>query len=71
MSRIEFIAGLRWARETCEVLGVLVNADHNITPVVDVLKRGLIDKPAEYAKGVQSFINQLQQAAAQAGRGKV
>lgn len=60
MSRIEQIEGARWARQTAEQIGLLANTCKGIEEVITVVRRGTVDKPADYAKGVQSVIDILE-----------
>lgn len=63
MSRIEFIAGARWARETCEKAGLLLSTGQGVQTLLPILRRGLECKPKSYADGVQEIIDLLQDAA--------
>ena len=60
MSRLEMIEGARWARQTAEQIGLLANTCKGIDEVIDVVRRGTVDKPADYAKGVQGVIDILE-----------
>lgn len=48
MSRLEQIEGERWARSTCEEIGALRVRGNNAMNVIEVLQRGLVEKPADY-----------------------
>lgn len=54
------IEGARWARQTAEQIGMLANTRKRIDEVIDVVRRGTVGKPADYAKGVQSVISILE-----------
>lgn len=60
MSRLEMIEGARWARQTAEQIGLLANTCKGIDEVIAVVRRGTVDKPADYAKGVQGVIDILE-----------
>lgn len=60
MSNLERIEGYRWAKDTAAQIGLLSNTIKGINEIVEVLKRGTVEKPTDYATGVQQFINQVE-----------
>lgn len=60
MSNLERIEGHRWARDTAAQIGLLSNTIKGIPEIIDVIKRGTVDKPKDYATGVQQFIDKLE-----------
>lgn len=64
MSRLEHVEGARWARQTVEEIGLLLvkGKRKGIDEIVEVLKRGTIQKPADYANGVRGVIEILENA---------
>lgn len=64
MSRLEHVEGARWARKTAEEIGLLLvkGRRQGIDEIIDVLKRGTIQKPADYANGVLGVIQLLEGA---------
>lgn len=64
MSRLEHVEGARWARQTVEEIGLLMvkGKRKGIEEIVEVLKRGTIQKPADYANGVLGVIQILEDA---------
>lgn len=64
MSRLEHVEGARWARQTVEEIGLLLvkGRRQGIEEIVEVLKRGTIQKPADYANGVLGVIQILEDA---------
>lgn len=64
MSRLEHVEGARWARQTVEEIGLLMvrGKRKGLDEIIDVLKRGTIQKPADYANGVLGVIQILEDA---------
>lgn len=64
MSRLEHVEGARWARQTVEEIGLLMvkGKRQGIAEIVEVLKRGTIQKPKDYAAGVIAVIEILESA---------
>lgn len=64
MSRLERVEGARWARQTVEEIGLLMvkGKRQGIDEIVAVLRRGTVQKPADYAKGVIGVIEILESA---------
>lgn len=58
MSRLEVIEGARWARQTVEEIGLLMvkGRRQGIDDIVEVLRRGTVEKPEDYANGVIGVI---------------
>ena len=56
MNRIEWLAGYRWAKDVCFEAGALLKTEGGHARLMDMLSRGLIEKPASYAAGVQQII---------------
>lgn len=64
MSRLEHVEGARWARQTVEEIGLLMvkGKRQGIDEIIEVLKRGTVQKPADYARGVVDVIEILESA---------
>lgn len=64
MSRLEQVEGARWARQTVEEIGLLMvkGKRQGIDEIIEVLKRGTVQKPADYANGVIGVIEILESA---------
>jgi len=64
MSRLEHVEGARWARQTVEEIGLLMvkGKRQGIDEIIEVLKRGTVQKPADYANGVIGVIQILEGA---------
>jgi hypothetical protein len=64
MSRLEHVEGARWARQTVQEIGLLMvrGKRKGLDEIIDVLKRGTIQKPADYANGVLGVIQILEDA---------
>lgn len=64
MSRLEHVEGARWARQTVEEIGLLMvkGKRQGIDDIIEVLKRGTVQKPADYSKGVIGVIEILESA---------
>lgn len=64
MSRLEHVEGARWARQTVEEIGLLMvkGKRQGIDEIIEVLKRGTAQKPADYANGVIGVIQILEDA---------
>lgn len=64
MSRLEHVEGARWARQTVEEIGLLMvkGKRQGIDEIIEVLNRGTVQKPADYAKGVVGVIEILEGA---------
>lgn len=64
MSRLEHVEGARWARQTVEEIGLLMvrGKRKGLDEIIDVLKRGTIQKPKDYANGVIAVIQILEDA---------
>lgn len=62
MSRLEHVEGSRWARQTVEEIGLLMvkGRRQGIDEIIKVLKRGTVQKPADYARGVIDVIEILE-----------
>lgn len=56
MSRIERIEGERWAVQTIQSMPGLQQLSGAKDALINVLKRGLEQKPADYAAGVDHWI---------------
>lgn len=56
-NRVEELAGYRWAKETCFASAALLKLDGGRAKLVEMLRRGLEQKPASYAAGVQKVID--------------
>lgn len=58
MSRLEMIEGARWARQTVEEIGLLMvkGRSQGIDEIIEVLKRGTVEKPKSYSEGVLNVI---------------
>ncbi|MNJ67628.1 hypothetical protein D3C81_1026120 [compost metagenome] len=63
MSRLEHVEGARWARQTAEQIGVLMvrGQSKGIGEVIEVLQRGTVEKPKDYAAGVQEVIDLIKE----------
>ena len=64
MSRLEQVEGARWARQTVEEIGLLMvkGKRQGIDEIIEVLKRGTVQKPQDYAQGVIGVIEILEGA---------
>lgn len=64
MSRLEHVEGARWARQTVEEIGLLMvkGKRQGIDEIIEVLKRGTVQKPKDYAQGVIGVIEILESA---------
>lgn len=64
MSRLEHVEGARWARQTVEEIGLLMvkGRKQGIDEIIEVLKRGTVQKPKDYARGVIGVIEILESA---------
>lgn len=64
MSRLEHVDGARWARQTVEEIGLMMvkGKRQGIDEIIEVLKRGTVQKPADYANGVIGVIEILESA---------
>lgn len=64
MSRLEHVEGARWARHTVEEIGLLMvkGKRQGIDEMIEVLKRGTVQKPKDYAQGVIGIIEILESA---------
>lgn len=62
MSRLEHVEGARWARQTVEEIGLLMvkGRKQGIDEIIEVLKRGTVQKPKSYSEGVLSVIEILE-----------
>jgi hypothetical protein len=61
-NRIEWLAGRRWAKDVCFASASLLKLDHGPAKLLEHLRRGLQQKPASYALGVQSIIETVETA---------
>jgi len=55
-NRVEELAGRHWAKEVCFASSALLKVDGGHAKLMEMLSRGLIEKPASYAAGVQQII---------------
>jgi hypothetical protein len=55
-NRVEELAGYRWAKDTCIDFGNLLGFDGGHAKLMEMLRRGLVEKPPSYAVGVQKVI---------------
>lgn len=64
MIRLEHVEGARWARQTVEEIGLLMvkGKRQGIDEIIEVLKRGTVQKPKDYAQGVIGVIEILESA---------
>jgi len=63
INRIEWLAGRRWAQETCFASSSLLKLQGGHAKLMEMLKRGLVEKPQSYAAGVQDIITIVEDAA--------
>lgn len=73
MCRILFLDGRQWAMDTTRDLMAMTAKTGGIDELIEICARGLQDKPADFARGVQSWINNLKDlrdVAAIKGNGK-
>ena len=62
INRIEWLAGRRWAQETCFAAAQLLKLQGGHGTLIAMLKRGLVEKPQSYAAGVQDIITIVEDA---------
>lgn len=62
-NRVEELAGRRWAQDTVFASASLLKLDGGHGKLLEILKRGLVQKPARYAAGVQEIITIVEDAA--------
>lgn len=55
-NRIEYLSGHRWAREICLNSTAILSLPMGHERLIATLRLGLVQKPADYASGVQSII---------------
>lgn len=63
MNRVEWLAGRRWASDTVFACQQELKLEGGIERVLKRLQLGKIQKPADYASGVQEIITIVEDAA--------
>ncbi len=56
-NRVEELAGRRWAQEMCFSSSELLKLQDGHDKLLEILRRGLVQKPKSYAVGVQEIID--------------
>lgn len=59
-NRIEYLSGRRWAVDFCFKSENLLRLKGGHEKLLEMLKRGLIEKPESYAEGVQEIIETVE-----------
>lgn len=62
-NRVEELAGYRWAKETCFASAALLKLEGGHAKLLEMLRRGLVDKPPSYAEGVRKVIKLAEEVA--------
>lgn len=62
MSRVEFLAGRRWAQDVVMSSASLLKLPNGHVKVLEMLKRGTVQKPADYSGGVSEIITIVEDA---------
>lgn len=62
MNRVEFLAGRRWAQDIVMSSASLLKLEGGHVKVLEMLKRGTIQKPSDYAGGVSEIITIVEDA---------
>lgn len=56
-SRVEYLAGVRWAKELCFDSKALLQVEGGPARLLEMLRWGLKQKPADFVTGVQEIID--------------
>ncbi len=56
-NRVEELAGRRWAQEMCFASAELLKLQDGHDKLLEILRRGLVQKPKSYTIGVQEIID--------------
>lgn len=62
MNRVEFLTGRRWAQDVVMSSASLLKLPGGHVKVLEMLKRGIVQKPADYAGGVSEIITIVEDA---------
>lgn len=62
MNRIEYIAGRRWASDVVMQSSNLLKLQGGYEKLLEMLARGLVQKPSAYMAGVQAIIDIVEDA---------
>lgn len=55
-NRIEWLSGRQWAKDVCMDAGSLLGTTSGPDKLLEMLRRGLTGKPADYVLGVREII---------------
>lgn len=70
INRIEWLAGYRWAKDVYTQSFSLLRVKDGPEKLLEMMRRGLVEKPENYSDGVQGFINEYQSALDSATKGE-
>ncbi len=62
MNRVDYIAGHRCARSVLEQSMSLLSIIGGEQKVIEMMRRCAVDKPDSYAKGVNAFVSEVEDA---------
>lgn len=62
INRVEWLAGRRWAQDTCFASAAQLKLEGGHIKLLEILRRGLVQKPESYAAGVQEIITIVEDA---------
>lgn len=62
MNRIEYLSGRRWASDVVMQSSNLLKLAGGHKKLLEILERGLVQKPADYSAGVMAIIDIVEDA---------